>query len=293
MYHRVNNEADAIFEGVPTKEFAAQMESLSRYYTVLSLEEVVERASTGDVPPNSVAVTFDDGYHDNYEHAFPILKRFGIPTTIFLTTGVIDTPGILWHDVVFELFRKTSAAFIEIDGRRYPIQSGTDKHHALFAALKNIRGLSPQARTHRISGLAASLGVPVSSDHGPKMLTWGQIREMAKAGVTFGAHTVSHPILSRMPLDEAVEEIETSKRIIEDKLGQRVRLFAYPNGSREDFTEALKRSLKELGFRCAVTTMWGINGRSTDPFELRRMWLWDNDVTMTAFKLGWYKFSPL
>jgi peptidoglycan/xylan/chitin deacetylase (PgdA/CDA1 family) len=293
MYHRVNNEADDIFEGVPTKEFAAQMEGLNRYYTVLPLEELVERALVGDVPPNSVAVTFDDGYRDNYEHAFPILKQYGIPATIFLTTGVIGRPGILWHDVVFELFRRTAVTSVEIEGRHYPLLSRPDRQQSLFTALKILRRLSPQERNEHIARMAASLDVSIGSDYGPKMLTWEQVGEMTRAGVTFGAHTVSHPILSRMPLDKAIQEIETSKSTIEHKLGRKVRSFAYPNGSREDFTEALKGSLKEAGFRCAVTTMWGINGRSTDPFELRRMWLWDNDVTMTAFKLGWYKFAPL
>jgi peptidoglycan/xylan/chitin deacetylase (PgdA/CDA1 family) len=269
------------------------MEGLSRYYTVLPLEELVGRALVGDVPANAVAITFDDGYQDNYEHAFPILKQFGIPGTIFLSTGVINRPGILWHDVLFDLFRKTTAMSIEIDGRSLPLHCRADKLQALFAVLKTIRRLSPDARDRHISNIAASLGVSFNVRSGPKMLTWEQIREMAKAGITFGAHTVSHPILSRMPLDKAVQEIETSKRTIEDKIGQRVRLFAYPNGSREDFTEPLKRSLKELGFQCAVTTMWGLNGRISDPFELRRMWLWDNDAVMTAFKLSWYKFASL
>jgi hypothetical protein len=90
-------------------------------------------------------------------------------------------------------------------------------------------------------------------------------------------------------LAEAMEEIAASKHAIEQHVHAPVRLFAYPNGNREDFNEPLKQGLRDAGFLCAVTTLWGTNDRQTDLFELRRMGIWDTDQRLAALRLGWYK----
>jgi peptidoglycan/xylan/chitin deacetylase (PgdA/CDA1 family) len=118
------------------------------------------------------------------------------------------------------------------------------------------------------------------------MLTWHDIAEMSRHNMTFGAHTVTHPILTRLGLAHAIDEILISKRTIEAHLRSPVSLFAYPNGSPADFNHAIKQALKQAGFLCAATTIWGVNDIHTDPFELRRVHAWDSDARISLLRLA-------
>ena len=109
-YHRVNDDAHPFFTGIPVALFRRQMEALRRHFTVLPLAELAERARRKDLPRNGVAVTFDDGYRDNYTNAFPVLRDLGLPATIFLTTDSLDRNALLWHDRVFDAFHRTRKA---------------------------------------------------------------------------------------------------------------------------------------------------------------------------------------
>ena len=289
-YHRVNDEQNPFFGGVSVKVFARQMEMLCKYFSVLPLEELVERMEKNDVPPNAIAITFDDGYRDNYENGFPVLRQFGLPATIFLVTGAVDSKNGLWHDHVFDAFLRTNARSVSIGGKEFPLRTPSEKFTAVNVFRRYLRRYTFHDWADHIQKLTDKLAVPEQYCVGAEKLRWQEIEEMSKDHITFGAHTVSHPILTRMPLSEAIDEIIGSKEIIEKRLGLPVRLFAYPNGSRDDFNVAIKQVLKENGFVGAATTLWGTNDVHTDPFELRRMGIGDLDPRMSALKLGWYKF---
>ena len=124
------------------------------------------------------------------------------------------------------------------------------------------------------------------------MLNWEQVQTMHREGITFGSHTVTHPILSRISLAEAREEIVRSKTTIEGHLDCAVDLFAYPAGTARDYTEEIKKLLWNLGFKAAVTTVFGSNTATTDRLELRRNWMLVNpSITEFAAKILWYKFA--
>jgi hypothetical protein len=112
-YHRVNEEEDPFFPALTTAVFEQHMEYLASHFRVLPLVEAVTRLQTGDIPDNAVVVTFDDGYRDNYQYAFPILQQLSIPATVFLSTAVIGTKTVLWHDRVFSAFRETNAPVLQ------------------------------------------------------------------------------------------------------------------------------------------------------------------------------------
>ena len=291
LYHRVNDEKNPISATIPVKVFRRQMEVLSRYFNVLPLEELVNRALRREIPPKAIAITFDDGYRDNYENAFPILKQFRLPATIFLATGPLESGAPLWHDLVFEAFRFTNAEFVSVDGKDYPLRTAAQKGTALFAFREYLRMYDYRSWGNLIEQVIARLGVlPDSMSNRAQTLSWDEIEEMSKNDITFGAHTVTHPILTRMSLAEATAEIKASKEAIEEKLRSPVRVFAYPNGRQDDFNQSIKQVLKEAGFLCAATILWGTNSIDTDPFELRRIGIWDTDTKTYALKLGWYKF---
>jgi len=291
-YHRVNDNQNSFFNGVQANVFSKQMEVLSKYFKVLPLDNLVEQVLRNDVPPNAVAITFDDGYRDNYENAFPDLKRFGLPATIFLSTGAIDSKHTLWHDRVFDAFQRTNAKFISINRKEYPLGSRVERFAALNEFRRYLRAFNYCDWDSLIEQLIVRLDVtPDQFPANAEKLNWKEIEEMSRHNITFGAHTVTHPILTRLPLSEAVDEIITSKETIEAKLRFPIRLFAYPNGGREDFNENIKKVLKEAGFLCAVSSLWGANDIQTDPFELRRVGGRNLDARAFALRLGWYRFS--
>lgn len=289
VYHRVNNLKDPIFGGTPVEAFRNQMAALATYFNVHPLEDLVERAKSKDLPPRAVAITFDDGYRDNYEYAFPILKGFGLPATIFLATGAVNGGVPLWHDLVFDAFRRTEIRSIIIDGRDYGLRTQAERRAGVKAFRRYFRNRGFNNRNAVLSELTSKLAVSNGS-FGEQYLNWHQVEKMSKAQITFGAHTVTHPVLTTLPLREVVEEVTTSKETIERKLGTSVRLFAYPNGQRSDFDENIKEVLKNTGFSCAATTLWGNNDEYSDPFELRRIGIWNFNPQLCALKLGGYKF---
>ena len=214
-YHRVNDDHHPFFGGVPVETFSAQMEQIGKYCRVLPLEELVERMRRRDVPDRAVAITFDDGYKDNFTNAFPILKDLGLPATIFLTTGSLDSGEWLWHDKVFEAFHYAHSQMLDMNEQSFPLTTKREKTVALNATLKRLRALPPEERDHVITNLIEQLDPNYQSLSGQDKLGWDDVRIMSENQITFGAHTVSHPILSRMSLEAASQEIIDSKNAIE------------------------------------------------------------------------------
>ena len=284
-YHRVNDDGAPFFRGATLRDFTSQMELLRDRCDVLSLDDLWAGAASGALPPRAVGITFDDGYRDNFDNAFPVLRRLGLPATIFLSTGPIENGGPLWHDRVFDAFAKSQADAFLWGTDRLPIDTYSQRSAALQIVLAELRRSLPERREELIARLIEILGVGEVASGDRRMLEWPQVEEMSRAGIAFGAHTVTHPVLTRMAHERAREEIETSKRTIEGRTGKPVRWFAYPNGTRDDFSEAIKGALRDLDFTGAFTTIWGKNEARTDPFELRRVGLWGADRDRSALRL--------
>ena len=291
-FHRVNDEQDPFFPSRPTAVFAARMEHIARHYVVLPVEELVERMQSGRVPPNALALAFDDGYRDNLTHAAPILARHGLPATIFLVTGCVGTPEMLWFDQLALAFKTATRRHVSLaEGRVLPLGSTAERLEALAAALHHLKRL-PDADCHRrVEQLIRALrpGLPER----PKrfMLTWDEVEALRGLGFSVGAHTVSHPILSRLTPDRAWREIQGSKAAIEKTLGLTVRAFAYPNGGPDDYNETATRLVREADFTCAVTTRHGLNGSATPPLELRRGGPSEHHLPTFAVKLACYQLA--
>lgn len=293
VYHRVNDERDAFFPATPTITFRNQMEYLAENFNICSLAEAVERLKKDDVPENTVVVTFDDGYRDNYLYAFPVLQRLSIPATIFLATGAIGPGKALWHDLVFSAFRNTKTRFLRdcsAIGAGYSLQSLSEKLAAQREVLQFLWSLKDEERVTAINRLRRTLGVSDSVEQ-DLMLSWNEIKLMHNYGIFFGSHTSTHPILSRVSADRLRSEIVDSKLAIEINLHCKVEAFAYPVGRSQDFDNQTKALLKEAGYNCAVTSRFGINSSNQDLFELRRGTPWEEDLPSFAMKLAWYRFA--
>lgn len=209
VYHKVSPDPKAGGPGlrVLPEEFSWQMEYLkTQGFTVIPLNQAIDSlVNNRRLPPHAVAITFDDGYEDNYLYAFPILQKYQFPATIFVASGEIGGTNS-W------------------DTRR---------------------------------------GMPEN-----RLLSWPQIFEMQKSGITFGAHTVSHSRLTRQTNEERWQEIYWSKKMLEEKLGYPVSFFAYPYG---DFSNSVKKVVKRAGFRAALTMEQGWERFPADLYQLRRV----------------------
>lgn len=298
IYHRVHaRESRFSIERATPDDFRRQMAHLARDYNVLALDEIVRRLDTNEpLPPRAVAVTFDDGYEDNYTEAFPILRDLRLPATVFLTTGCIGTGESLWFDRVLRAFERSTRERVALPGGamsedlRDDAQREREAIRALYALMRLSNAERLAAVDQLVQDLGGNDGIPPA-----RMLDWDQVREMARGGITFGAHTVTHPILSRLPVAEAKAEIVESKRKIEAEIGRPVDLFAYPVGRRSDYAPDVIRIVAEAGFRAALTTTSGSNARGDDLFLLRRVKPLGDDVPSFALGLGMHyltEWSP-
>jgi peptidoglycan/xylan/chitin deacetylase (PgdA/CDA1 family) len=222
-----------------------------------------------------VAVTFDDGYRDNWTEAFPVLRELSCPATIFLTAGLIGTSETLWWDKLQYALQSTTLSPAEVtrvlaERHRLPAPDFTAaSSEGLVEVLKQVPETEKQAVVARI---AADLAVDAASNTRDRTMSWDEARAMVESGlVTMGAHTVTHRNLKHLPIAEAREEIGESRRILERELGKAVDFFAYPFGNpANDFTPAVKALVREAGFKAALTVVLGLVSPGDDLFELPR-----------------------
>jgi CelD/BcsL family acetyltransferase involved in cellulose biosynthesis/peptidoglycan/xylan/chitin deacetylase (PgdA/CDA1 family) len=291
QYHRVNDGRDPFLGGLAVESFRAQMQYVARNFPLLSLDQVAAK----NISPQHgcyVAVTFDDGYRDNFLCAFPILKQFNIPATVFLATSYIGLE-LPWYDKVRLAFKLTTRQHFSVIGSNGPAGSLQDvprRLQSMERALTWLRSLPDQERQPALNALFETLGVPPSITLPNQMLQWDDIRQMTKQKVSFGAHTMTHPVLSKIPASQMKEEIEGSRQAIENRLQLPVSHFAYPFGQSQDFNGEAKQAVQAAGFKTAVTTIWGLNQPDEDPFELKRFTPWETDPAEFKLRLDWFRF---
>jgi len=274
VYHRVIPYEDPFsMAAITQRMFNDQMKILSSYFRVISLDQLYFEIKNNEIQPGTVVVTFDDGYRDNFLYAFPILKAYKIPATIFLTTNYIESHKMLWHDKVLFAIRNSKVKKIKFNSSpnsNFDFSSDKNKHLTVFMLLEYLKKFPPKIRDKKIMYLIDFCKVnELSSD--PLMLNWSEVKKMYTMGISFGSHTNNHTILSTISAHEQKEEIYRSKELIENMLNNKIIAFAYPNGKSGDYTEVSKKFLNAAGYKMALTTQWGLNTASQDLFELLRI----------------------
>jgi len=274
MYHMIPEKPEG-FPGEVTKgDFETHIAHLARNYTIISLNEFVGKIRKRESLAGCVVITFDDGFKDNYQNAYPVLKRYNAPATIFLTTGRIEDGEAPWFIKFRHLFMKTEKSYLKFSLNDVmldlPLATRMEKKAAATKVMLHLQKLPDSQRIEIADKLCKELAVDDSKEIEGLMLSWDEIREMSENGIDFGAHTINHPVLSRLPVGKAEEEIAQSKLIIEKKLGRQVTSFAYPFGKKDQYNEDTIKILKKLSFDCAVTTELGPTDLNADLFEVNR-----------------------
>lgn len=285
IFHRVLPQSDPVFPDIPhARDFECQMDLLSSLFHVLPLSEAAERLQARALPARAACITFDDGYADNLEIAAPILASRGLTATFFITTGFLDG-GCMWNDSIIESIRSVRGTLDlrDVGLDIYGLESPVAQRRAIDDILGRLKYLDPQRRLQQVQAIVARAQAPLPSD---LMMTRGQVRSLAAMGMEIGAHSVSHPILSRVDPKSAHDEIVGSKEQLESIIGKRVLSFAYPNGRPSvDYDAAHVAMVRDAGFTSAVTTAWGRANKSTSPHEIPRVAPWDNSARRYALRL--------
>ncbi len=292
-YHRVgacvdNPYDDGVFSAT-ADAFRDQMRYLRAKFEILGPQELARTADGGfHFKRAAVIITFDDGYRDNYELAFPILRELEVPAFFFIPTVFIDRPRLPWWDRIAYILKATSVDRLRLDvpqvleldlpqvGRKRAIRQ-------VLHLYKTAGGCDEQTF---FAHLQERAGVAVDPDAlGQKLfMSWDQIWQLRAAGMGIGSHTRSHRILAHLARDEQEEELSTSKARLDQMLGEPVEAIAYPVGSAQAFSGLTKSLARDAGYRLGFSQYGGINrpGR-TDPFDIHRIAV-ERSVTFPLFR---------
>jgi peptidoglycan/xylan/chitin deacetylase (PgdA/CDA1 family) len=259
------------------EQFTRQMEYIKAHYQPITFSTLLEYLDRGEKPPRGAAIiTFDDGFVDNYHNAFPVLKRLGLPATIFLSTGNIDSQETFWYEKLSFAVMTTDASAISTPTLgSLTIETTPESRRAFIKCVTLKLKLAPdEVRLTALDELYAQLLPPSGwkDDARSGPMNWDQIKEMSANNIEFGSHSVSHPVLSRVPLAKLTFEVEHSKHRIESELQKPVQVIAYPVGGVEAFDNNVRAAVKKAGYRFGVSYVAGIERPDQwDAFALRRV----------------------
>ncbi|MGH1419844.1 MAG: polysaccharide deacetylase family protein [Hyphomicrobiaceae bacterium] len=230
-------------------------------FDLLSLDDIDERLKDPNDKKPFACFTFDDGYRDNRDFAYPIMKRFNVPFTVYVPSEFPDGKGNLWWFNLEEVIANTSEVSVQMQNTltTFPTTTVAEKEHAFGKIYWWLRTL-PECRARAVvDDLATSVGIDPYQKGRDLIMNWDELREFAKDPlVTIGAHTRNHFALAKLPRDKAYVEMSESISRLEAKLGLQVRHFSYPYGCRQSAGAREFEIAKELGMQTAVTTQKGL-----------------------------------
>ncbi len=230
-------------------------------FDVLALDDVPARLASPDPERPFACFTFDDGYRDNHDHALPVFRKFGLPFTLFVPSGFPEGEADLWWLVLEEIIHRADRISIELAGNtlRYATETNAGKERAFHAIYWALRRMDEDVARGVVAKLAFEHGVDGAALAADLLMTWDEIREMARDPlVTIGAHTRGHYALASLGEDRARVEITQSIARLEQQLGRPCRHFSYPYGDPSAAGEREFRLAREAGVLTAVTTRKGL-----------------------------------
>jgi len=299
LYHGVYADNDELGlynsagKHIAQARFEAQMRHLSAARPLVSMGTIAD-ALQGDahLPCGAVAVTFDDGFLNNFTVAWPVLDKYQIPATIYLATGFIGTDRRIWTDqleaVILETRQTSFTLTAGNETKAYSLANAPDRLSALSDIKKMCKKMSEDEKEELVDQLAARLGLPDGTPHPlDKFMDWSQVREMDESSlIDFGAHTADHVSLTRVSREQMREQIDRSAAAVAENLGKDCRYFSYPEGQPDDVDANVIDYLRACGFDHAPLAVEGTNylGK-THPFHIARC--------MVGFEKRPYPFAEL
>jgi len=293
-YHRISATQEDVYEVcVSPENFAGHMEALKKYACPIGLSRLVQSLKQNALPPKSVAVTFDDGYADNFYEAKPVLEKYEIPATVFVCTGYLGKE--FWWDELNRLLNRSQtdpdALHLRAGGKPFRWHKKNASPHVGPPAAREEFGralyryllsLDIEDQNHAMTVIRnwSNLSSPGISTS--RTLSEKELLRLADGGlIEIGAHTRYHPMLPALSMERQREEIHKNKIELEVLLGKPIKGFAYPNGKA---TACAKQIVREVGFEYACTSLHDVVRPEGDIYELTRFW--QRDVDTDKFMQG-------
>lgn len=298
-YHAVVEEVERAIEAgmMPQQLISAsllekEIDQIAAQFDFLSIDQAVDfLEGKRHLKRDSVVATFDDGYRGIYDHAYPMLKKKGVPAVFYVCTDYVGTSRLLDHDRLFYLIQRAMNASLPIDGllrqplralrRDVPIDSANPiTRGAPLEVTRRLLEICSKAEMDALMRLLQEKLDVVEADFPPDaaMVGWEAVKEMARGGMTFGSHTAGHCLLTQVDPKGVLEELRLSKESLEAQLHQKVDHLAYPDGRVDPFVVEAARA---CGYRSACTTAHSVNRVGGNLHLLGREQLWENST------LGW------
>lgn len=273
MYHRIGESVEG-FQGLNPDTFYAQMLWIKKNCQVISPPEIVESTNHPSKSRPPVLVTFDDGYRDFYQKAYPVLRELQIPAIVFLPTSLIDEGAVLWTDLLYLAMLRTDELRAPLPwaaSKSLSIRTAEERELYLNTCKSYLKNVEDEQRKRYLAQVLDALNIsPYRPSIERQMLCWNEIRTTLGL-IEYGGHTHTHPIMSKIDAVSLENEIRTCRDRILNETGVAPKYFAYPNGRKEDFNALSQQLLRKYGFDYAFTTVEGLNGPSTQWMEVSRL----------------------
>ena len=290
VYHRILPQVsfNPLNTIVSVKTFIQQLDILANKYPIIPLKDAIAQCrSGGETASAQVVLTFDDGYRDSYEVAFPILQKKGLPAAFFVVSNYIDSDRPVWDwEIVALLNAHREMTEVEVEGA--VLRQKKNERRISFAerVLERIKSADMET-TRRVVEILKQQSRDYPRLHSLEdggCMTWEQVRTMWQNGMEIGSHSLSHRSLARIPLEEAITEITKSKQVIEGNAKVSCGHFAFPFGSKTDYNPVLVEHVKRAGFETCLLNIHGYNHLREDTFCFKRIIM--TESTSLAYLLG-------
>ena len=261
------------------ENFVWQMKYIKRNFSPITFADLIRALDNqAPLPPKPIIVTFDDGFDDNYFCAFPILKELNIPAMFFIATDYIGKEKTFWYDwLAYIVLHLPPSCTLSLGDVHSPIVIKGDikaRRALLHTILEYLKQVPDSRRIKILNKINEEYGQHYAGNELSlsKPMSWEQVREMADAGMEFGSHSVTHPILSHLSDSEIRMELTVSKQVIERRTGRPVEVIAYPVGGAFAFDERVRVMTEQAGYRLGVSFVPGVNNVGTlEKFALKRI----------------------
>lgn len=290
-YHRIgdanNTPYDPNLFSCTANRFEQHVQFYKKHFDVVTIDDLLSIIE--DEKPISerlALITFDDGYIDNYQLAYPILKRHRTPAAFFISTDYLDNPVVPWWDEIAWMVRRSDAVEVRLSSWECSVKiDRKDMTTTISNVLTEFKRDQGRTMIGKIEELKQLLGTEVDAKNAAHLfITWDMLKEMGHNSMDVGSHTCSHRVLSHLPEKDQAVEIKESKLTLESKLGKEIVAFAYPVGGRDSFTRETSQQVEKAGYKVGFSFIKGINRKVHDKrFELRRLGV-ENNWSLSELK---------
>ncbi len=295
VYHGVTREVPAIFnwQQMPVNQFVEQMKYLKKNYNVVSLPFILENLlCQKEVLKRCVALTFDDGYENNFSVVYPVLKEFEFPATFFISTAFIENGHkSLWFESIYNGIVNYSGGDINLSSCGFGIidtSTGSTKALAIQRLCEQLKGLSYTEMQVKLQCILQKIELKAEESISFPGMSWKQVQTLAADPlITIGGHSHAHPVLSKLSEEEAWKEIVVNKELLENNTGKPMTIFSYPNGN---WSPGLASLLRRAGYEFALTTEEKFV--TSNPFAVERITV-RNPCSIYLFEALVSGFAPI